>query len=396
MTTSPDEPQRPLSPDATGRVLDDVRAVNEQLLLAGMREQQLAEQLGRQLAFTTAITTSLGDGICVFDVAGRCTFVNPAAERLLDWTGDDLRGRLIGVIFPVQETPTTSGGSVPAPLLQVLHVGTPYRNEEALLVRRDGGTLPTAYSAAPMIADGQIVGAVVTFRDMSEVRRLQRVREEYLALISHDLRAPLTTIYGRAQLLVRRLTEQGMVRDAASAQLLVDSSRRMNMMLEDLVQRSRTDAAVEAQHRVVVDLVALVQQMLDQTIAPDERARVTFEAVPALLVRIDVMQIERVVVNLLTNALKFSRREQPIVVRVYEQGSEALIAVVDQGIGIAPEDLRHLFKKHYRAHAAEPITGNGLGLYSSWLSVAAHGGRLWAESVAGTGSTFIVALPLPV
>jgi signal transduction histidine kinase len=143
------------------------------------------------------------------------------------------------------------------------------------------------------------------------------------------------------------------------------------------------------------DLVAVVRQMLDQTITPDERARVTLDAIPPRPVVVEVAQIERVIVNVLTNALKFSPADRPVAVQVVQRAAEAIVSVTDQGIGIAPEDLPHLFEKAYRAPTVGQIAGNGLGLYSSRLIVEAHGGRLWAESNVGMGSTFTVALPLP-
>jgi PAS domain S-box-containing protein len=389
-----EQPPPPATPDAAQQVLHDIQAVNEQLLLAGLREQTLADQLRHQLAFTTAITTSLAEGVYVLDTGGRCTFVNPAAERMLGWTGDELRGQHISAVFPIQAKQSASIDAIPSPLLDVLRFGTAQRDEDALFVHRDGGLLPTAYSAAPIITDGHIVGAVITFRDMTEVRRLQRMREEYLALISHDLRAPLTAILGRAQILLRQLMQHGLAREAEGAKNMVDSSLRMKHMIEEILDRTRTDADRDARHRAAIDLVALVQQMIDQTIAPDDGARVTLDAVPTLPVVVEEAQIERVIVNLLTNALKFSPHDHPVVVQVFKHAADAIVTVTDQGIGIALEDLPHLFEKHYRAQTVGQIAGNGLGLYSSRLIVEAHGGRLWAESTVGMGSTFTVALPL--
>jgi PAS domain S-box-containing protein len=388
------QPPSSTTPSAGDQLLHDLQAVNQQLLIAGLREQQLAEQLGRQLAFTTAITTSLGEGLYVLDTAGRCTFANPAAEQMLGWTSDELQGKHISLVIPMQAARGASAAATPAALLDVLRLGTTQRDEDALFVHHDGGLFPTAYSAAPIITDGQVVGAVVAFRDMTEVRRLQRTRQEYLALISHDLRAPLTAILGRAEMLVRRLTQQGLEHEADSAKVVFESSQRMNHMIADLVERSRTDADMQAQHRSVIDLVAVVRQMIDQTITPDDRRRITFDAVPTLAVVVEAAQIKRVIVNLLTNALKFSAPEYPIVVQVYQEASDAMIAVTDQGIGIAPEDLPRLFEKHYRGQSVEQIAGSGLGLYSSRLIVEAHGGRVWVESSVGMGSTFTVALPL--
>jgi PAS domain S-box-containing protein len=390
-----EQPLGPAMSVAAEQFVHDIQTVNEQLLIAGLREQTLADQLRHQLAFTTAITTSLGEGVYVLDTAGRCTFANPAAERMLGRAEAELRGQNISAVFPMQAKQRMPIDAIPTPLLDVLRFGRVHRDEDALFVHQDGGTFPTAYCAAPIITDGQIVGAVITFRDMTDVRSLQRMREEYMALISHDLRSPLTTILGRAQILLRRLTQQGLVRDAQSASIVVQCGLRMNNMIEDLLNRTLTDASANVRQQATIDLVALVQQMIDQTIAPDDNARVTLDAVPTLPVVVEVAQIERVIVNLLTNALKFSPSDRPIVVKVVKDAVDAIITVTDQGIGILAEDLLHLFEKHYRAQTVGQIVGNGFGLYSSRLIVEAHGGRLWAESTFGVGSTFTVALPLP-
>ena len=381
--------------EAAEQLAHDIQAVNEQLLIAGLREQTLADQLRHQLAFTTAITSSLAEGVYVLDPAGRCTFVNPAAEHMLGWMDKELRGQHISVVFPSLAKQSTSIDAVPTPLLDVLRLGTVHRDEDALFVHQDGSMFPTAYAAAPIMTDGQVVGAVITFRDMTEVRRLQRMREEYVALISHDLRSPLAAMLGRAQILSQRLAQQGLVQDAESASIVVESGFRMNAMIVDLLTRSRTDAPVDARRRSVIDLVKVVQQMIDQSITPDDGTRVTLDAVPTIPMVVDAVQIERVIVNVLTNALKFSPPDRPIMVQVFQQAAHAIITVTDQGIGIAPEDLPHLFEKDYRARTVGQIAGNGLGLYSSRLIVEAHGGRIWAESTIGTGSTFTITLPLP-
>jgi PAS domain S-box-containing protein len=393
---SADEQPLPLAaPAATAQIMHDIQAVNAQLLIAGLREQTAADQLRHQLAFTTAITTSLAEGVYVLDTAGRCTFVNPAAEHLLGWTDTELRGQSIDVVFPIPATHSPSTDAVPSPILNMLRVGTMHRDEHALFVHRDGGMVPTAYAAAPIIADGQVVGAVITFRDMTEVRRLQQLRDDYLALISHDLRAPLTTIVGRAQLLLRRLTQHGFAREAESAKIIVESSFRMNDMIEDLLDRSHSDTNTQAHPRATIDLVAMVRHMIDQTMEPDVGTQIALQGISILPVIVEVGQLERVIVNMLTYALKFSPPDRPIVVEVAQQAMEAIVSITDQGIGIAPEALPHLFEKHYRAHAVGQIAGNGLGLYSSRLIMEALGGRIWVESTLGVGSTFMIALPLP-
>jgi PAS domain S-box-containing protein len=372
----------------------DTRAINEQLLIAGLREQELAEQLGRQLAFTNAITSSLGEGVYALDRAGHFTFVNPAAERMLGWTEAELLGRDAHEVIHIQPANGTRRPADDSPVLEVMRSGTADRDEDAVFTRWDGTTFPAAYSAAPISTAGQVVGAVVTFRDMTEVRRLQQRQEEYLGLISHDLRAPLAVILGHAELLRRRLSQQSLEQEADSAKAVVESGTRMLAMIQDLLARSRREAGNAELHPAPIDLVQLARRIVDQTAASADRERIDLEAVEQLPVVVDPAQIERVVVNLLTNALKFSAPESAVVVRVYSASNRAMLSIADQGVGIDPTDLPHLFEKYYRARTVGQVEGTGLGLYISRLIVEAHGGHIWAESEIGTGSTFIFSLPM--
>ncbi len=378
---------------AMAHAMVDIRAVNEQLLLAGLREQALAEQLQHQLGFSNAITNSLGEGVYALDRAGRFTFVNPAAEQLLGWTAAELLGSDAHSIIPLPSA--TSIRSLPEdrPPTALLHADTTYR-DDALVTHRGGAVFPAAFCSAPIITDEQVVGVVVAFRDMTEVRRLQRAQEEYLALLSHDLRAPLAAIMGRAEMLLRTLTQQGLEREARSATVIVTSSHRMNEMIEDLLERSHLEAGQNALHQHSIDLVQLITQIIDQTVLPADRPPIQLEGVTQLPVSVDATQLARVISNLLTNALKFSAPGSAVVVHVAQDGDRALVVVTDQGRGISPQDLPHVFEKHYRAPTHAGIDGSGLGLYSSRLIVEAHGGLLWAASIIDVGSRFTFALPL--
>ena len=371
----------------------DILAVNEQLLMSGLREQELAEQLQRQLAFMNAITKSMGEGVYALDRAGQFTFVNPAGEELLGWTEAELLGKDAHAIIDMRSANGVRIIPEDVPLQTLTPSDRSYRDDDAVLMRRDGSVFPAAFSAAPIVIDGEAIGAVVAFRDMSEVRRLQRSQEEYLALISHDLRAPLTAIMGRTQMLLRALTKQGLEREAHSAQIVFASSHRMNDMIEGLLDRSRLEAGQGALRQNPVDLVELATRMIDQTMLSDALTQIQLEGVLDLPVVVDATQIERVLVNLLTNALKFSPPASPVLVRVYRDGKCALVSVADQGNGIDSQDLPHLFEKHYRARGQSPVAGSGLGLYISKLIIEAHGGRLWGESELGVGSCFTFALP---
>lgn len=379
------------NPTAMYRTVVDTRAVNEQLLIAGLRAQELAEQLQRQLAFINAITDSLGEGVYALDNAGRITFVNPAAEQLLGWTKVELVGRYAREVIHMQSMNQVRITPEDTSLQAMIHPGTTY-HDDAMLADRNGNTFPVAFSAASIDADGQVVGAVVAFRDMTEVRRLQQAQEEYLALISHDLRTPLTVIIGRTEMLLQTLTRQGLEREARSAKIIVESSNRMNHMITSLLDRSRLETGQDVIHLEPADLVQLATRIIEQIVMPTSRKQIHMEGVTELPVVVDAAQIERVIGNLLSNALKFSPPGSPVVVRVSYENGRALLSVADLGGGIDPQMLPHVFEKHYRVR--KDVEGSGLGLYISRLIVEAHGGRLWAESGIGVGSLFTFALPI--
>lgn len=368
--------------------------VSEQLLIAGLREHELAGHLSRQLAFSRTITESLAEGVVAVDSAQQVTFINPAAEYLLGWRGGDLLGKDLQRVALVHDTAGTRPSESAFPLVEVLRDGATYRDAHAVFRRKDSTVFPVAYSIAPISTGGQVVGAVVVFRDIAEGQRLQQLRDEYLQLISHDLRGPLAVILGYAQLLQVRLAAQGLAREVQQVNAIVDSSTRMNRLIQDLLDRSLIEARPAAFHLVLVDLVQVLERSVNETIPPVERSRLTIEAGGPLLVGADPSQIERVISNLLTNALKYSPPDSPVVVRLNRVGQHAVIAVVDRGVGIPPDEIPHLFEKHYRASTAGTTAGLGLGLYGSRLIAEAHGGRIWAESTVGTGSTFMLSLPI--
>jgi len=362
----------------------DQRDVNAQLVLSALREQELADRLCEQLAFTRAITDSLGEGVYALDTEGRIIFINPAAERLLGWTQAELLSKNEQAMIAFRRADDAG-----------VDTSAPTRNHDLVCLRKDGTAFPVARTAAPIVIDGTQTGTVIAFRDMTEIRALERAREEYVALISHDLRNPLTVIQGRVQLLLRYLQRQQLDRALESAQTILTSSKRMDGMLTDLLEQMRLESGNTDLHTEPTDLTWLLARIVAQFAADEESGQIHLDDAPPLTAPLDPAQIERVMLNLLSNARKYSSNS-PIVVHVDRDGNAAVVSVTDQGMGIAPADLPHLFEKYYRTEQVTVIKGTGLGLYSSRLIVEAHGGRIWAESVVGEGSTFRFSLPLRV
>jgi signal transduction histidine kinase len=238
----------------------------------------------------------------------------------------------------------------------------------------------------------------ITARKQAEahVQQLLRHQEDLLHIVSHDLRTPLAIIHGHMELLEEGLHERGIDSELTLNTSTIDRNvQRMNTMIQDLVEMARLEGrqftlALEdvVLQRYVPDLLARVRDVLPvQRIALD---------IPADLppVRADYSRLERILLNLLTNAFKYSTPETPVRLQASRQENEIVITVTDHGRGIAPKDVPHLFERFYRASSERQAEGIGLGLYITKLLVEAHGGRIWVESEVGKGSTFFLTLPV--
>ncbi len=232
-------------------------------------------------------------------------------------------------------------------------------------------------------------------RAEEERAALTEMRDEYISLISHDLRNPLTAVMGQGQFLQRQLSQLGLQQEAHTAGVIVRNAKRMGAMLEDLMESVRLESS-EVDLRVEqCDLVRLVSNAIDQLTSTESRTRIEVRPIRSLpLVQADPERLERAVMNLITNALKYSPTGSPVVVQMDRGNSEVIISVSDRGGGIPPEAMPHLFQRFYRVQGGRVSEGLGLGLYITRLIAEAHGGRVWVESELGNGSSFYLALPI--
>ncbi len=233
---------------------------------------------------------------------------------------------------------------------------------------------------------------------LTTLRNEQAMKDEFIAVIAHDLRTPLTVLKGRLQLLRRQLTKEGHS-DAAEAVAKLDTTfNRLGQLFSTLLDVSYIDTGRLQLLRHTVDLVGLVRKVVEDN--PEREITLEVESAQPMIVQADAGRLEQVLGSLLDNARKYSPVESPITVRVARQagaeGEEALVCIRDQGIGIPLEDQPHLFERWFRPGPAQGYSKPGLGLYISREIVTRHGGRLWVESsgINGEGSTFCFTLPL--
>jgi signal transduction histidine kinase len=230
--------------------------------------------------------------------------------------------------------------------------------------------------------------------DITERKQQEQFREQYVGLISHDLRAPISAI-ALAATLLKALLDRGasLAETARPLETIRRSARRMADMIEELLETTRLESGHLRLRKSGFDLGRLAESVVAQfqtTAAHPIRCHAS-GAAPVLA---DEARVERVLENLIGNALRYSPPESPIAVHIDAQDQEAIVTVLDAGIGIPPEELPKLFQRFYRVKGGAADKGLGLGLYNSRLIIEHHGGRIWAESSAGAGSKFGFALPL--
>lgn len=367
---------------------EQLRTINERLLIAGLREEKLAEEAEERAEERQELLANLTDGVVALSSSGEVTLVNAAARGLLGMAeAPKSLEDLCAWGFRTKDDGALAENS--CPWTRVLR-GERLHAEEYTVHRPDETRRKVMISGGAVRSEtGAVRQAVLVFHDVTRLRHLEHLREEYLALTSHDLRTPLASITFATQVLRRRLAHT----DSGTSSLLTrieSNARRMDAMLQDLLETTRLESETFRLQKRVTDLPALVRGVAER-IAP-ERIEVLPGAHSALL-EADPERLERVVVNLLSNALKYSPPDSTVAVQVTREKEQLVLAVMDQGVGIPVDELPHLFHRFFRARTGRKREGLGLGLHIARLVVEAHGGRIWAASREGQGSTFFVALP---
>ncbi|MDQ3523779.1 MAG: PAS domain S-box protein, partial [Chloroflexota bacterium] len=323
----------------------------------------------------------VADAIIVTDANRQFQDANTAAIALLGYERDEL------LRFRVEDIVASDTDTTRTELSRFSNDGI--WQGELKLRRKDGSVVPVEARAAIVdLPDGQVF--LSTIRDITERNHLERLQRDFMAMVTHDLRTPLTSIKGWSQMLRRRHEDARTQRTITYMLTQVDRMERLINDLADLVREGEGELRLR---RGPVDLVELAHHQAALTQEQAGRHQVRVETgIPNVMGTWDRQRIEQIFQNLLTNALKYSPDGGDVIVRVDVVDDEARLMVIDQGVGISPDSVPLLFKRFYRADATG-AGGLGLGLHISEMLVRAHGGRIWASSNLGEGSTFTVALP---
>ena len=285
-------------------------------------------------------------------------------------------------------------------LAQVLGTGETVRAEEIVLSVPDGRSVTTLVNATPMRSDdGDVESVVVTFQDMSSVEELEKLRAEFLGMVSHELQAPLTSIKGAAATLLESLNSLDAAMTMQFIRIIESQANRMRDLIFELLDVAHIETGSLSIDPAPTDVTELLEDARNSFQSGGSQISLSLDVTPDLpWVMADRRRIVQVLGNLLANAGRHSDEASPIRLKASPEDDGVAISVSDVGRGIAPERLPYLFRKFARIYGAEgqrEIAGSGLGLAICKGIVEAHGGRISAESDGvGLGTRFTFTLPV--
>jgi len=360
-------------------------------------EQAARLEAETERARIRTILESAANAIIYVDVATGFLTANPEATRLFghQFVPEAGPDQYVHQIYHSDGRPLTPDE---LPFRRALS-GETIPQEELLITQPNGRRVPVLESAAPVRGpEGRVIGAVTVLEDISAIKDLERLRDEWTSIIAHDLRQPVTIITGYAGLVAKKIQAPAQAEERKAVEHILTSARNLATMINDLLDVSRIETRRLQLNLQRVDLVTLIRATVERAAAVTEGHPLQVEVegeIPA--VQADSGRIEQVLMNLLSNAAKYSYPATEISVRVSRHAGDVQVSVTNQGPGITPEEMPRLFGRFYRTQGARAgrVAGLGLGLYIAKGLVEAHGGHIWAESIPGQTTTFNFALPLP-
>jgi len=374
---------RPISPDGTG---DTLEALGASLNQTAARLDRTIRSLTEERNLSSAILGSMVEGVAVVNGTERLVFANPGFAGILGLDVPPLAGS--SLLEVVRQTELIEA---------VRRVLAGERRVESEIAT---GTLRQHFFAATVasVREGETSGAVIVLHDITELRKLERVRRDFVANVSHEFRTPLTAIQGFAETLIGGAIDDPQNRGRFLA-IILEHARRLARLTEDLLRLSQMDAEQLELEIRPVSVSQLIESCYEtaQRRATEKELNLTAQ-VPSHLpdVAADSRRLQEVLQNLLDNAIQYTPPGGKIVLSAESQNDDVLFTVSDTGIGIPQADQPRIFERFYRVDVARSreAGGTGLGLSIAKHLVEAQGGRIWVESEVGAGSKFHFVVPV--
>lgn len=372
------DPNALLLVDSRGEYSQLVRFLRQSI----EKRQQIAKKRNREKDRLLTILKYMADGVMILNKDGKVRLLNPAAERILQTTQDRARNRTF-----VQVARDHRVAELWQRCLET-------KQEETSLVDFDDGRFLRVV-VTPFLQHSAR-GYVTILQDLTHTHHLQTVRQDFVSNVSHELRTPLASLRALAETL-----SDGALEDPPTARRFLSRMETevdaLTQLVQELLELSRVESGQLPLEKRPYKVQELMKAPVERLQPQAERARLTLtNEIPSELplVLVDPERIRQVAMNLVHNAIKFTPPGGQIHVDAHADEDFVTVEIKDSGAGINKEDLPRIFERFYKSDRSRTGSGTGLGLAIAKHTVQAHGGRIWAESVEGQGSTFYFALPI--
>lgn len=348
--------------------------------MAQSLEERITSSAQERDRLLAALDSSV-NAVLAVDSDGQISFANVAAERLFERPRDELLGNSVAWVLPDEQ------------VIDALRKSRQEGRAETCVIERPGRQYLEVFST-PII--GGDWAALLMFHDITDVKRTEQVRRDFVANVSHELRTPLASIKSVIETL-----QGGALDDKRAAKDFLRRAEgeadRLVQLVEELLELSRIEAGVVPLAREPVEIDAVLKEAVNRLMPQAIRRQValtldTKDDLPAVIG--DATRLERVALNLIHNAIKFTPAGGSINVSANREDSSVIVRVRDTGLGIEPEELPRIFERFYKTDRSRESVGTGLGLAVVKHTVEAHGGAVRVESVPRQGATFSFTLPI--
>ena len=370
-----------------------------------MTDQNFAPgvSLEQQLARDEAILRSIGDGLIVADRHSSVILLNKAASQMLGWDQQEAVGLPVAKVAPLEDDRMERNTNLAEGGLSALAAATSanQRSTTYYFVRKDGSKFPVAVTTASVILEKEVIGAVISFRDITFEKEFEKAMREFVAIASHQLRTPLGSMKWNLEMILGE--DFGPVNEDTKRVLeqILASNLRMITLINDLLTVSRIGQGKVYEQPQETDIVPIVTESVKEIepLAQSRSVGVLLEErgeIPKVI--LDPKRLREAMQNLLSNAVKYTKPGGSVTVNISLAEGKLVVKVADTGIGICEKDKGRVFSKFFRADNALGVDteGTGLGLYVVKSYVESWGGRIWFESKEGEGTTFYLEIPVAI
>ena len=335
----------------------------------GIESARLFDMVLEEQGKNKLVLQSIADGVYTVDRNFYILTFNPAAERITGWPADKVQGKLCSTVFCDVETNNEASHHVRL-IQQALECGQPVSSgpDEPPIITRDGREIFLSSSAAPLLnREGDVEGAVVAFRDVSAEREFDRLKSDFISLVSHELRSPLASINASVELMLQSPDDNDLLDEMLS--IVHTQSQNLVQLVEDILDVSQIEAGQIRVREEPVTLLPILRQTIRDFQSQTDKHQIMLkvpQTIPFVLA--DSNKTEMVLNNLIKNAIKYSPEGGRILVEITDvMDGEITINVIDEGLGIPPEHIDKIFDRFYRVETSDDrkIYGRGLGLHIS-------------------------------